>query len=175
MAFEVARQLQSLRRPVKGLILIDSPPPINHQALPSEVISHIVRDKTTSETTYAIESSKQAREKIRQRFQYHAMLLQNYHPEPRNDSPPCVMLKCSRLMDTAMLCNVSYPWVSDDSFREKSVRQWEQLIGRSIPVLEIACDHFQVFDVGYVSSKSYSCSFRTEAHHLVRLGTFPRK
>ncbi|KAI0437520.1 hypothetical protein F4803DRAFT_570691 [Xylaria telfairii] len=154
LAFEVARQLQLLCRPVKGLILIDSPPPIDHHALPLEIISYIMRNKTTSETTYAIESSKQAREKVRQKFQYHAMLLQNYHPEPRTGSPPCVMLKCSRLMDTAMLCNVSYPWVSDGSFREKSVRQWEQLIGRSIPTLEIACDHFQVFDTDHVGDVS---------------------
>ncbi|RYC60407.1 hypothetical protein CHU98_g5811 [Xylaria longipes] len=154
LAFEVARQLQSLGRPVKGLILIDSPPPIDHKAIPPEVISHIVSNKTASETTYVTESSKQAREKIKQRFQYHAMLLQNYHPKPQTDNPPCVILKCSRSMDTAMLCNVTYPWISDDSFRERSVRQWEQLMGGNIPVLDVACNHFQVFDADYVGDVS---------------------
>ncbi|KAI1746541.1 hypothetical protein F4782DRAFT_545231 [Xylaria castorea] len=154
LAFEVARQLQSLGRLVKGLILIDSPSPVDHKALPPEVISHIVNNKTARGTTYVTESSKQAREKITQRFQYHAMLLQNYHPDPQPDNAPCVMLKCSHSMDTVMLCNVKYPWVSDDNFREKSVRHWEQLMGRSIPTLDIACNHFQVFDADYIGDVS---------------------
>ncbi|TRX93222.1 hypothetical protein FHL15_005801 [Xylaria flabelliformis] len=154
LAFEVARQLQALGRVVKGLILIDSPSPVDHKALPPEVISHIVNNKTASGRTYVTDASKQAREKITQKFQYHAMLLQNYHPRPRIDNAPCVMLKCSHSMDTVMLCNVKYPWVSDDSFREKSVRHWEQLMGRSIPVLDIACNHFQVFDADYIEDVS---------------------
>ncbi|KAI0449721.1 hypothetical protein F5B21DRAFT_519804 [Xylaria acuta] len=154
LAFEVARQLRSLSRPVKGLILIDSPPPVDHKALPPEVISYIVSNKTPGEATYITELSNQAREKIKQRFQYHAMLLQNYHPEPQTGHAPCVMLKCSRSMDTAVLCNVTYPWVSDGDFRERSVRQWEQLMARSIPVLDIACNHFQVFDADYIREVS---------------------
>ncbi|KAJ8124184.1 hypothetical protein ONZ43_g39 [Nemania bipapillata] len=154
LAFEVARQLQSLGRSVKGLILIDSPPPVDHQAIPPEIISHIASGKPTSGTAYVTESSKQAREKIKQRFQYHAMLLQNYHPSSKPDDVPCVMLKCSRSMDTESLCGVTYPWISDDGFRERSVRQWEQLIGRSIPVLDVACNHFEVFDADYVEDVS---------------------
>ncbi|KAI0103346.1 hypothetical protein GGR51DRAFT_573276, partial [Nemania sp. FL0031] len=154
LAFEVARQLQSLGRSVKGLILIDSPSPVNHQALPQEIISHIINNKTASKTTYITESSKKAREKINQKFQYHAMLLENYHPKPKADNFPCVMLKCSVSMDTEKLCNVSYPWVSDDVFRERSVWQWEQLIGRTIPVLDVACNHFEVFDADHVEDVS---------------------
>ncbi|KAI1132517.1 hypothetical protein F5Y10DRAFT_293615 [Nemania abortiva] len=154
LAFEVARQLRSLGQSVKGLILIDSPPPVVHQALPSEIISYILSNKTTNGTTYAAESSKKAREKIKQKFLHHAMLLQNYHPTPKADDFPCVMLKCSQSMDTAKLCNVTYPWVSDDDFRERSVWQWEELIGRSIPVLDVACNHFQVFDAEHVEDVS---------------------
>ncbi|KAI1145212.1 hypothetical protein F4825DRAFT_474651 [Nemania diffusa] len=154
LAFEVARQLQSLGRSVKGLILIDSPPPLDHQAIPPEIISYILGDNTASGPAYAIESSKQAREKIKHRFKHHAMLLQNYHPKPKTDNVPCVMLKCSRSMDTETLCNVAYPWVSDDDFRERSVWQWEQLIGRSIPVLDVACNHFEVFGADYVGDVS---------------------
>ncbi|KAJ8133352.1 hypothetical protein O1611_g271 [Lasiodiplodia mahajangana] len=154
LAFEAARQLQSLGRTVKGLILIDSPSPVNHQALPQEIVSHIINSKTASKTTYVTESSRQAREKIEQKFQYHATLLENYHPKPKADNFPCVMLKCSLSMDTEKLCNVSYPWVSDDDFRERSVWQWEQLIGRTIPVLDVACNHFEVFDADHVGDVS---------------------
>ncbi|KAI0194248.1 hypothetical protein F4808DRAFT_474880 [Astrocystis sublimbata] len=155
LAFEVSRQLQALGRRVKGLILIDSPPPVEHQALPPEVISYILTNKISNDKTYVTESSKQAREKIKQKFEHHAMLLQNYHPERRSRSVPCVMLKCSRSMDTELLCNITYPWVSNSDFREQSVSQWEQLMGRSIPVLDIACDHFQIFDTEHVGDVSH--------------------
>lgn len=151
LAFEVSRQLQSLGHVVKGLILVDSPPPVDHTPLPQEIVSYVLRNKAISETTEVTEASKQARERLSKRFQYHAALLQDYHPEPRTDSVPCVMLKCSRSMDTETLCNVAYPWISDDEFRESSVAQWEQLLGRSIPVLDIACNHFEVFDPDHVS------------------------
>ncbi|KAI1172122.1 hypothetical protein F4777DRAFT_593119 [Nemania sp. FL0916] len=167
LAFEVARQLQSLGRQVKGLILIDSPPPVNHEALPSEIISHVLRDKTANDPAYVTESSKEAREKLQQRFQYHASLLQNYHPEPQVSDIPCIMLKCSYSMDTAMLCNVTYPWISDDNFRERSVSQWEQLMGRSIPVLDVACNHFQVFDPDYVGDVSQKMMLAYEMLDIV--------
>ncbi|GAP82674.1 putative polyketide synthase [Rosellinia necatrix] len=156
LAFEVSRQLRALGRTVKGLILIDSPPPVDHKALPEEIIAHILGGggKAAGNTTPAVEASNQARERIRQRFLYHAKLLQNYHPEPRAENVPCVMLKCSRSMDTETLCNVAYPWISDDEFRAKTATQWEQLMGRNIPVLDIACNHFQVFDAEYVEDVS---------------------
>ncbi|KAI0409182.1 hypothetical protein F4802DRAFT_239318 [Xylaria palmicola] len=150
LAFEVSRQLQSLGRVVKGLILIDSPPPVNHKALPQEVVSYIVDNRVTGETTHVTEASKQARDKLKQRFQYHASLLQNYHPEPLTDIP-CVILNCSRSMDTETLCNVAYPWISSDTFRASSATQWERLLGRTIPVLDIDCNHFEVFDAAHVS------------------------
>ncbi|KAI1111369.1 hypothetical protein F5Y14DRAFT_315219 [Nemania sp. NC0429] len=154
LAFEVSRQLQSLGHVVKGLILVDSPPPINHEPLPQEIVSYVTGSKTTGETADVAGASKQARERLSKRFQYHATLLQNYHPDPRTDNVPCVMLKCSRSMDTETLCNVAYPWISDDEFRNSSVAQWEQLLGRSIPVLDIDCNHFEVFDTDYVHDVS---------------------
>lgn len=161
LAYEVSRQLQSLGHKVKGLILVDSPPPVDHEPIPQEIVSYVVGSKSTSETTYVAEASKQARERLSKRFQYHATLLQNYHPEPRADNVPCVMLKCSRSMDTETLCNVAYPWISDDEFRKNSVAQWEQLLGRSIPVLDIACNHFEVFDTDYVSFMFHEWCYRT--------------
>lgn len=150
LAFEVSRQLRRLGREVKGVILIDSPAPIDHQALPQEVISYVV-GKNQHNKKNVPEALKQARKKIDLNFQHHAMLLQNYHPQPQAGDVPCVMLKCSQVMDTEALCNVTYPWLSDADFRITTIRQWEQLIGRRIPVLDVDCNHFQVFDSEHVS------------------------
>lgn len=155
LAFEVARLLQSYGLAVKGLILIDSPPPIDHKALPEEIVSHVLSKHTSIENAFTSETSKKALETIKNRFRYHAMMLQNYHPEPLVDNIPCVMLKCSRSMDTESLCGLAYPWISDDDFRDKSVAQWEHLVGGSIPVLDIDCNHFEVFDPKYVRFSPY--------------------
>ncbi|KAK5631478.1 hypothetical protein RRF57_007192 [Xylaria bambusicola] len=156
LAFEVARILGShnLGPAVKGLIFIDSPPPIDHEPLPQEIISYVLSKYTGAGKTYTSETSKKALETVKKRFHHHATMLQNYHPEPLHDSIPCVILKCSRSMDTKALCNVSYPWISDDDFRTKSVAQWEQLVGRNIPVLNIDCNHFEVFDPKYIGHVS---------------------
>lgn len=153
MAFEISRQLRRLGRVVRGVVLIDSPPPVDHQGLPQEIISYVVEKKQQASGPRIVsEALKQARTKVDLNFQHHAMLLQNYHPEPRiGDDVPCVMLKCSQVMDTETLCNVAYPWLSDENFRTKSIEVWERLVGRQIPVLEVACNHFEVFDSEYVS------------------------
>lgn len=156
LAFEISRQLRRLGRVVRGVVLIDSPPPVDHQGLPQEIISYVVEKKQQASGPRIVsEALKQARTKVDLNFQHHAMLLQNYHPEPRiGDDVPCVMLKCSQVMDTETLCNVAYPWLSDENFRTKSIEVWERLVGRQIPVLEVACNHFEVFDSEYVGEVS---------------------
>ncbi|XXH03671.1 hypothetical protein Hte_010076 [Hypoxylon texense] len=154
LAFEISRQLRRLGRVVKGVILIDSPPPVDHQGLPHEIISYVVEKKQANGPRVLSDAAKRARNKVDLNFQHHATLLQNYHPEPRIDDVPCVMLKCSQVMDTQALCGVAYPWLSDESFRTKSIGLWERLIGKQLPVLEVACNHFEVFDSEYVREVS---------------------
>ncbi|KAI1762632.1 hypothetical protein GGR53DRAFT_500984 [Hypoxylon sp. FL1150] len=156
LAFEISRQLRRLGRVVKGVVLIDSPPPVDHQGLPQEIISYVVEKKQASGPRIVSEALKQARIKVGLNFQHHATLLQNYRPEPRigDDDVPCVMVKCSQTMDTETLCSVAYPWLSDEIFRTKSIQVWERLVGRQIPVLEVACNHFEVFDSEHVREVS---------------------
>ncbi|RYP83572.1 hypothetical protein DL769_001326 [Monosporascus sp. CRB-8-3] len=145
LAFEVSRQLRKLGNTVKGVILIDSPYPIDHQALPSEVISHVVK-KLSKGRELLSDAAKQVRATIEAQFRRHARMLQEYNPDRQDEDVPCVMLKCTHALDTEMLCGVSYPWLSDDTFRDKCVRDWEQLIGKRIPVMDVDCNHFEVFD-----------------------------
>ncbi|KAI1324240.1 hypothetical protein F5Y16DRAFT_412155 [Xylariaceae sp. FL0255] len=152
LAFEVARQLQILGRKIAGLILIDSPLPVDHKGLPQEVISYVI-SKATSKGPVT-DAAKQARERLGKRFEYHAGLLESYRAKPQDGKISCVVLKCARSLDTETLCNVSYPWLSDDGVRARQAEQWGQLVGRKVPVLDLECNHFEVFDVEHVASVS---------------------
>ncbi|RYP90821.1 hypothetical protein DL770_003082 [Monosporascus sp. CRB-9-2] len=153
LAFEVSRQLRKLGTTVKGVILIDSPYPIGHQALPSEVISHVVK-KPSKGRELLSDAAKQARDTIEAQFRRHARMLQEYNPDRNVEEVPCVMLKCTHTLDTETLCGVSYPWLSDDTFRDQCVRDWEQLIGKRITVMDVDCNHFEVFDEKHLQDVS---------------------
>lgn len=87
-------------------------------------------------------------------FARHAALLQNYAPRGAGAEPhqvPCVIINCTRIMDTEKLCGVSYPWLSDADARDRNIVEWETLIGRRIPVLNVDCDHFSPFEAAHVS------------------------
>ncbi|RYO74225.1 hypothetical protein DL763_010640 [Monosporascus cannonballus] len=153
LAFEVSRQLRKLGTAVKGVILIDSPYPIDHQALPPEVISHVVK-KPSKGRELLSGAAKQARDTIEAQFQRHARMLEEYNPDRNVEDVPCVMLRCTHALDTETLCGVSYPWLSDDTFRDQCVRDWEQLIEKRIPVMDVDCNHFEVFDEKHLQDVS---------------------
>lgn len=148
LAFEVSRQLRQRGKPPRGIILIDSPTPIGHEPLPKEVISHVV-SKTASQR--GSEAAAEARSCIEAQFRRHAGLLQKYDPLPEEGDVQCVSISCVRTMDTQELCGVSYPWLAEDGFRRESLRSWERLLKQSIAVLEVDCNHFEVFEPSYVS------------------------
>ncbi|KAI1261343.1 hypothetical protein F5Y18DRAFT_202343 [Xylariaceae sp. FL1019] len=155
LAFEVARQLLALGRTVEGLLLIDAPLPIDHQPLPQEVISYIAKKMSAGpEATAMTSAAKQARERVNKNFQYHAGLIQTYQAKPQAVNIPCVALKCARSMDTQKLANVSYPWLGEDDFRTQATEQWQSLIGQDVPILDIPCHHFEVFDAEHVGEVS---------------------
>ena len=137
------------------MILIDSPFPIGHEALPAEVISYVVKKSTKGKEPVS-EAAKQACDIVEAQFKRHANMLENYNPRTDADDVPCVMLNCTQTLDTQNLCRVSYPWLSEESFREQCLTDWEELIGRRIPVMDVGCDHFEIFDNKHVSSQDTS-------------------
>ncbi|KAI1495530.1 hypothetical protein F5X99DRAFT_426131 [Biscogniauxia marginata] len=145
LAYEVARQLQKRGRNVMGVILIDSPPPLNHQALPKAVVSRIVGRLPTS---------PQTRENLAAQFSRHAVMLQNYSLTPQDNDIKCVLIHCVRNFDTEALCGVSYPWLSSSTFRIESTKTWSRLVGSNVPVLNLDCDHFAVFDSANIDQVS---------------------
>ncbi|KAK0669809.1 putative polyketide synthase [Cercophora samala] len=151
LAFEVSRQLRT-RHPevtIKGVILIDSPLPIDHDPLPQQVISHVVGSKGRDSPL---------RKQIHEQFSRHAGMLERYSRQPFGETNgggvPCAMLFCTKTMDTDRACGVSYPWLSDGEYRSKAVERWETVVGRRLLVLDLDCDHFEVFEDGNISEVS---------------------
>jgi thioesterase domain-containing protein len=157
LAYEVAIQLQRRGYSVKGLVLIDSPVPVDHQALPRAIVQHVLNSKLQrGENTTFSTSTQQALAGLSTQFERHAGMLQAYSSRPSRvvDRLPCVAISCCGKMDTQKLCGVTYPWLEDKQFRANCLKQWEQLVRGPIPVLELQCNHFEVFDADHVSTLS---------------------
>ena len=146
MAFEVAHQLRRQGREVKGIILIDSPYPVNHQPLPDEVIAHVSKG-----------GSSATRQRVAQQFQAKAALLAEYQaPQSTHPFKKVVMLRSRDTFDCERLCGVHYPWLSDQNMRSRAVEAWKVLIGHHPKVLEIPGNYFEAFIMQNVSLPQYS-------------------
>lgn len=135
---------------VQGVILIDSPQPVSHEPLPQAVVSHVC-ERMPAHTP----AMRRIRLAIEAQFQRNARLLGSYNPLSEGAGAggdvQCVMMKCKETFDAEGLCDVSYPWLSDDGSRSESVKVWESLVGRSVPVLDVSGNHFDLFSPENVS------------------------
>ncbi len=142
VAFEVARQLMANGFEVKGLILIDSPNPIDHEPLPEEVISCII--KFPNQTSAAKASAA-----LQEEFRFNASLLGIYEAAPlfatNGRKLKTVMLRSQDVLDTECLCGVSYEWLSNQDARAAAIVAWEGLVGGHVEVLPILGNHFEAF------------------------------
>ena len=134
---------------MKGVIIIDSPCPVNHQPLPEPVIQHIVKPIMETRTPAGQKSAAA----LASQFRTHAELLSQYRAEPTTseDGLRCVMLRSQDTMGTTTLCGVSYPWLEDQDARSQSIKDWERLVGHPMEVLPIPGNHFEPFTSPHVS------------------------
>jgi thioesterase domain-containing protein len=129
--------LQDAGIQVKGLVLIDSPYPVDHEPLPQGVISHITRSSPAASHGTAL-----AKE-----FEVNASLLSSYKPHPVSDKyrVKTVMLRSEETFDTQSICGTQYEWLSSQRTRDRAIAGWENLIGDVIHVLPIPGHHFEAF------------------------------
>lgn len=124
---------------MRGLVLIDSPSPINHEPLPAPIISSITRSTGRSESTNALEEE----------FLFNASLLGRYKPErlslTTGRTLKTVMLQSKDTLDTEALCGVRYDWLSRQDVRDAAIAEWESLVGGPVQVVPIAGNHFEPF------------------------------
>jgi thioesterase domain-containing protein len=142
VAYEAARQLTMRGIDIKGLVLIDSPSPINHEPLPAAIIASITRSNGQPGTTNALQ----------QEFLSNASLLGSYKPESFPQFPRVsgrafrtVMLRSQNTLNTEALCGVRYDWLSQQEARDDAIVTWENLVGGPVEVLPIPGNHFQPF------------------------------
>ncbi|OBS25289.1 hypothetical protein FPOA_05822 [Fusarium poae] len=139
VAFEAARLLSMRGVDVKGLVLIDSPSPVNHEPLPAEIISSITRSTGRPGSTSALEEE----------FLSNASLLGRYIPEGISSSISktlkTVILQGQDTLDTETLCGVRYGWLNRQEVRDAAIEEWEQIVGGPVKVLLIEGNHFEPF------------------------------
>ncbi len=139
---EVARQLSDVGEEVKGIILIDSPCPINHEPLPDPVIEHVIKVPSANGDESVI------RQSLLRQFRTNAAMLGMYRLPPSAASAPypkIVMLRSQDIFDCEALCGVHYPWLSSQEVRSDTIATWEMLVDQHIQVLDIPGNHFEAF------------------------------
>ena len=143
MAFEMANQIREAGIVVKGLILIDSPYPVDHQPLPKQISSAVV------EGIYSQQDHK-TKSKTLKAFERHASMLAAY-AAPTQCNLVTVALKSSQSIPTEEKYGVDYSWLSSQDVRAEAMDLWSKLIGGRLEILDISGDHFQAFDPDNVS------------------------
>ncbi|EED12747.1 polyketide synthase, putative [Talaromyces stipitatus ATCC 10500] len=147
LSHAVAQCLERLDEKVLAVIMIDSPCPENLEPLPSAIVKYVLGQKNLSYSTELV---------ITAQFQKHAQFLAEYSSQ-RSATQGFIakerkyfMIYCQDTLNTSKICGVDHPWLSDKNCREQALNQWEQILGRSLTVLRIPGNHFQVFDSAYV-------------------------
>ena len=145
IAFEVARQLLNTGVVVKGVVLVDSPSPLNHVPLSDELIESIVKLGDPNSA-----SSNRMSFLVKQQFQMNSQLLLNY--DPAMGSGPCPQLVLLRSRDG--YCPSGGPeipeWLSHRGDRLSTIAGWEKIVGVPVKCIDIEGNHFQPFKSPYV-------------------------
>ena len=138
VAYEACQQLANLGVEVKGLVLIDSPYPVDHEPLPAPVISHVTKSGPTTIASGGVLANE---------FERNASLLGAYQASPLSEKLgiKTVMLRSEDTLDTEALCGVKYDWLSSQQARDEAIAQWEGLLGQDVQVLPIPGNHFEAF------------------------------
>ena len=168
VAFEMARRLVSRGHEVLGTILIDSPPPINHQPLSPTIIDAVVGQSRLPLT----ETAKAIRSVTRHSFKACAGLLEAFNaPPPEGSFVPNIFLIRSE-------AGWRYPenphyienrWLQARDDPQEATAGWRTVTGSEVPCMDIPGDHFQVFDaanVDLISNALFHAASMLEAAFL---------
>lgn len=145
----MAQILRRLGFGVRGLVLIDSPYPENHEPLPEEIVRFVLgrsaiknRVKGTGESLH-----------LRTEFQANATLLGKYPARQDRCDIKTVVLRSRDSFDSSGLCGVQYEWLESQTARTEAIKGWEAMLGQRVDVLDIPGHHFQAFDEQNVGAK----------------------
>ncbi|KAB8270005.1 hypothetical protein BDV30DRAFT_250996 [Aspergillus minisclerotigenes] len=150
VAFEAARVLMAGGYAVTGVVLIDSPPPLNHKPLSANIINAVTKgDRNRGGLV-----GETIRNLVRESFKACAGMLGAFQPEAvtrTSRSIPRTFLLRSRdgfhLNTSNDSRGLENAWLQDRSDPRTSIEGWEMLTKAKMPYMDIPGDHFQVFDV----------------------------
>ncbi|KAI9443347.1 putative polyketide synthase [Lactarius indigo] len=145
IAFEVARQLLDSSVVVKGVVLIDSPSPLNHVPLSDELIDSIVKFDGPNSA-----SSDRRGLLVKRQFQMNSQILVSYDPAMESGPYPQLVL----LRSCEGYCPSGGPeipeWLSLRGDRLSAIVSWEKVVGAPVKCIDIAGNHFQPFLTPFV-------------------------
>ncbi|RDB14789.1 Non-reducing polyketide synthase terA [Hypsizygus marmoreus] len=150
VAYEIAHQLKKRGVQVQGILLIDSPSPINHVPLSNSLIDSVISLNSGT-------SDSELRKLVKTQFTMNAGLLEEYQASAENlhHCPPLVLLRSSEGFCPSGMYDVPL-WLSNRSDPQDVSAGWESLAGGAVKVMDIPGDHFQPFH----SSNIYEVSQR---------------
>ncbi|KAJ7604989.1 putative polyketide synthase [Roridomyces roridus] len=137
-AYEIALQLANRGVGVRGIVLIDSPCPGDHNPLSDGLLDAILGlDERVAFSDLGV--------LVRRQFSMNAPMLQRYTPAWAPElAPPLVLLRSREGFRPQGVPDVP-AWFSDRSNPKASVRGWQKLTSRPVKVLDIPGHHFTVF------------------------------
>lgn len=158
VAFEAARVLQAQGHAIAGVVLIDSPPPLNHKPLSAAIINDVVRGGGRGEAV-----GDTIRSLVRTSFTSCARMLECFKPEvvtsTSRPAPRTFFLRSSNDYDlnrNSRVGEFENPWLQDRSDPRTSIKEWEIVTGAKVPHADIPGNHFQAFDAANVSDATVS-------------------
>ncbi|KAJ7720853.1 putative polyketide synthase [Mycena maculata] len=142
-AYEIALQLTSRGIQVKGILLIDSPSPINHTPLSDSLL----------DTVIAVDAHSELSALVKTQFSTNAALLGKYVPHATASvCPPLVLLRSS---EGFVAAGVDVPaWLADRSDPQTSVAGWQSLAHCTVKVIDIPGHHFAPFHSSNIAQLS---------------------
>ncbi|KAF9464084.1 beta-ketoacyl synthase, partial [Collybia nuda] len=159
-AYETALQLSLRGIRVQGLLLVDSPSPINHVPLSSALIDTVLRSEGHN-------TNSELGRLMRAQFAMNAQMLGEYDAQATSGVCPSIVLlrskdgyKPSGVQDVPQ-------WLADRTNVTLATTGWETLSGTSPKVIDIPGHHFQPFHPSNIRDVSQRIAEACE--HLERL------
>ncbi|KAF5386448.1 hypothetical protein D9757_005864 [Collybiopsis confluens] len=147
VSYEISLQLAKRGIKVKGIVLIDSPSPVNHTPLSGALIKTVARyDRRTG----PVEIGKL----VQTQFAMNADLLGSYNPYATGGTcPPLVFLRSNAAYEEKTIVDIP-SWLADRSDPNSALEGWYALAKSPIKMWDIPGHHFQAFDNMNIESVS---------------------
>ncbi|KAF8224464.1 polyketide beta-ketoacyl-synthase [Tricholoma matsutake] len=147
VAYEVSLQLAKQGVRVQGVLLIDSPSPIDHVPLSDSVIDSVLSPE-------ARKSGNKLGKLVKAQFVMNTRMLGRYVPRTTDEHcPTLVFLRSREGYNPSNMLEVP-AWLADRQDPKLISASWETIAGEPIKVIDIPGHHFQPFETSNIGEVS---------------------